>query len=230
MKPHLMTALLLLLVTFTTANAETCSCEAKDGSCSSSLSCPGGCIALCPSGACRASCVTDEIESPSRITLKIAKGNHQQVASALSRRTGRKIELSPYKKSDRFNFDFKDYPLWDVLEYVSRFGRLKIDGTPFETLQDIRHRIRSGEKISMCIRGVPVKSLVSYLSFLSGSPLMMVSGDAEVRLSSSLRDVSFNEIITRISTQAGVKIETKGTVLALNITKHSTPETGVRAQ
>jgi len=219
MKSYLIAALLVLLITFTPANAENCSCEAKDGSCSASLSCVGGCIAICPSGGdCMSTCVTDEIQSYSRITLKITRGSYKQVASALSSRTGRKIDLVPYKKSEKFNFDFKDYPLWDVLEYVSRFGKLKIDGTPFETFQKIRNRISSGEKISMCIRGASVKNVVSYLSFLSGSPLLVASGDTQVRLSSSLREVSLTEIINRISTQADVKIETKGAVLAQSIT------------
>lgn len=50
-------AVLLLVLTVSAVKAESCSCNAPDGSCSASISCSGGCVAICGSGgSCTAQC------------------------------------------------------------------------------------------------------------------------------------------------------------------------------
>lgn len=140
------------------------------------------------------------------VTLKETRAESKQIARVLAQVMRQEVEFVPYDASHKFNFDYKNTPLWEVLEDISQFGKLKIGGISFEDLQKIRRPMLTGAKMSMCIHNVPIKNLVSYLSFLRGLPISVVSGDENLRITLSLRDVTFNEIITRISAQTNAKL------------------------
>jgi hypothetical protein len=148
------------------------------------------------------------------VTLKVTKADGKQVASALARAIDKDVEFLPYDVSRKFDFDYKDTPLWNVLEDISKLGKLRVGGIDFDDLQKMRHPLLSGYKVSMCIRNATVKDVMSYLSFLTGLPLTVVSGNTEARVSSTLKEVSFDEIITSVSAQTGVKIVMTGTATA----------------
>lgn len=228
---HLFAAALLLPALFVHAAAESCSCTAADGSCTASISCPGGCIVMCPSDGCTGYCsgeggggstqepsatptpeegssVTAEMSPSKRITIKAVKANGQQIASELSRVSDREIEFTPRRASERFNFEFKNVELWDILNYLSDFGSLTIDGTDFEKLKKIRRAMAGNQRMSMCLHNAPVKDVTAYLSFLSGVPLSVTSGDGTSRVTASLKQVTLSEIIDGISARAGVRIAT----------------------
>lgn len=228
---QLSAAVLLLLTSFVYATAEDCACTAEDSSCSANISCPGGCLALCPSEGCTGHCVGEEggsgerpvttgtpegssvkaeMASSKRITIKAVKADGKQVAAELTRVTDRKIEFTQRRAADRFDFEFKNTELWDVLNYLSDFGVIKIDGTDFEQLKKIRRSLAGNQKVSMCLRAASVKDVASYLSFLSGVSVSVTSGDDKTRVTASLKEVTLSEIVSSISAQTGVEIATAG--------------------
>ena len=232
---HLSAAALLILASFVHAAADTCSCSADDGSCSVSFTCPHGCLAYCPSGGCRGVCLgvaydyldgslEDPVTAPTpegssvkaemlpskRIAIKVIKANGQQVASELTRVTGRKIEFKPYQATRRFDFYYDDAELWVILNHLSGFGALKLDGTDFEKLKRIRRALVGNEKMSVCLSEASVKDVTAYLSFLSGVPLSVASGDDAARVTVSLKQATLSEIIDGVSARAGVRIAAAG--------------------
>jgi hypothetical protein len=145
-----------------------------------------------------------------RVTLKI-EGTSKQIASALTRKASKQIEFTPRKGNEPFSVDFKNATLFDALDYLyTRFGGVRYGGVDFEKFHNIRSMMLKGEKLSLNFHNLPVKNVVAELSFLSGMPFYVVSGDAEAPLSISLENVTLDEVIDRVSAQTGVKIATEG--------------------
>lgn len=210
--PLTLPTLLLSLIAFTSIVAGqtvTCSCKASDGSCTPRVSCPHGCTALCGSNdACYASCGSINVDkSNARITLKIDKEDSETIAASLTSRSGRRITFIPRKKTDRFSFELNNDPVWNALKFLARRGTISVDGMDFEKLEELRRKLRKGEKVSVNFTDVSIRNAVAKLSFLSGLPFRVDSGDAEKKLSISLQEVTLSEIVSRISAETGAKIE-----------------------
>jgi len=205
---------LFLLNTSATAPFEDCSCTAADGSCSASVSCGGGCIAYCPSGACRASCIKNgdaaELELGSLmmrpVTVQFDRGSSRQVASELARITARQVAFTPNNPQERFNLDAKNIPLWDVLETLSQSGKVQIGGEEFSNLQAARKALVSGERMSICIRNASVQSVVREFAGMSGLPIRVTSGDPSAVLTLSMKGVTLEEALTQVSSYTGIQI------------------------
>lgn len=200
---------MLLSIPLPRVFAEDCSCSASDGSCSASVSCPGGCIAFCPSGGCRARCLSNYYETDLRqqVTLQMRDSSSKRLSAALARITGKEIVVSPNKPDETYTFDFKKAKLWDVLEVLSERGRVQIEGEDFGKLLRIRKAFLTGEKMSVCIRQAPVRYIVDQLATLSGFSIYTASGDPDALVTLSLKDVTLKEIAAEISQQTGVQIE-----------------------
>jgi hypothetical protein len=190
------------------ALAEDCSCAATDGSCSAGTSCPGGCIAYCPSGGCYAKCVGHrEIVYTDQVTLQMRNSNSRQLSAELARVTGKEVVISPNKPNETYTFDFKNAPLWDILEVLSDRAKVQIEGEDFGKLLRIRKAFLTDEKMSVCIRRTPVRYIVDQLASLSDLPIHLTSGNINTLVTLSLKDVTLKEIVAKISEQTGVQIE-----------------------
>jgi hypothetical protein len=211
MKSTLIVATLLLwLIAFTpAASAQTsCSCKAPDGKCETAVTCPHGCTALCGSkDACYTACGSVEADqSYARITLKVENKSSEEIASLLSRHSGRKIEFKPLRKNIRYSFELKNDPVWNALKFLNRRGSVLVDETPFDKLEELRRRVLKGEKVSVNFNDISARNALAKLSFMSGLPFRVESGDAEKLLSLSLQNVTLEEIVASISKQASITI------------------------
>jgi hypothetical protein len=200
---------LILIIPLHSVLAETCSCSATDGSCSVSITCPGGCTAYCPSGACRARCLNSfwETDFRQQVTLQMRGGSSRKLSTALARIIGKEIVVSPNKPDETYTFDFKNASLWDVLETLSENGTVQIEGEDFGKLLRIRKAFLTGEKMSVCIRQAHVRRLIDQLASLSGLSIRTTSGNIDTLVTLSLNDVTLKEIVAEISAQTGVQIE-----------------------
>ena len=208
----LFTCLLLLQLPLA-APFESCSCTADDRSCSASISCPGGCIAYCPSGACRATCskpgtaggeIGPILMKP--ITLHSRKGSSEHVASELARITAMQVSFVPNDRREKFNLDAKDIPLWDVLETLSVSGELKIGGEDFASLRAARQSIVSGERMKVCIHNASAQSVVDEFAGISGLPIRITAGDPQTIVNLTVQAATLDEAMAQISEQTGVQI------------------------
>jgi type II secretory pathway component GspD/PulD (secretin) len=157
---------------------------------------------------CYAACQGVDPDNPTaRISLKIKNKKSNKVTAELRRASGRNVVFESRGKNDRFTFEFNNHPVWDVLDRLSKRGKLLLDGTPFDRMKELRHKLSSGEKVSVNFTDIPVRNAVAKLSFLSGLPFRVESGDAGRLLSVSLDEVTLDEMVARISAESGVKIE-----------------------
>lgn len=211
--------LLLLLYAPVAATFEDCSCSAADGSCSASVSCPGGCIAVCPSGGCSAKCtktgggpggLSDEdgelFSLAMPVTMQHVGSSGKQIASDLSRITGQPVVFSPYRADDPISLDVKKAELWDVLDALSMSGKIQIGGDDFSKLQSIRSALVAGEKVTVCIHGATVQHVVAEFASLSGRKIKLTSGDPKAIVNVTVKDITFEGLIALIASQSGVEI------------------------
>ena len=210
--PLTIATLLLSLIMFApiaTGQTAICSCKAPDDSCTPRVRCPHGCTALCGSNdACYAGCGSVEVDnSYARITLKINNEDSETIAASLTSLSGRKIRFIPRKKTERLSFELNNDPLRNALKFLAKRGTVSVNGVNFESLEELRRKLRKGKKVSVNFTDLPVRNAVAELSFLSGFPLRVKSGDAEKIISISFQEVTLNEIVSRISVKTGVKIE-----------------------
>lgn len=214
-----LTALVLAVTLRNTSTAtpifDSCTCIADDGSCSASVTCPGGCLAYCPSRACRSQCLGGGGGKPQepiysmRVNLQLNKSNGKQIASELGRITAREVVFVPTNADATFSFDVKDAPLWNLLEMLSQDGSVRIGGEDFAQLQMIRRALTTGERMSVCIQNVPVKSLVKNLAELSGLNIRITSGDPKTLVSLSAREVTLDDIVAQVTAQTGVQVSVR---------------------
>lgn len=187
---------------------EECSCSAPDGSCSASASCPhGGCILQCVGqGDCLAECSGFYQVFGMETTLQLQNARYPQLVSELARISGRDIAFSPTKPDSVFNADYKRAVLWDILDMLSERGTVQIGGKDFEKLKRIRKALLSGTKISWCIGNTPVSTFVNDMASLTGLPLRITSGRPMTLINLKLQEVTFDEILVKVSEQTGTKI------------------------
>ena len=211
MKLPLTIAALLLssitLVPTATSQKQNCSCKAPDGSCEANVTCSRhGCTAICGSkDGCYAACGKDLLLT--RFTLKLVDKSSEQIASALSKHTGKQIEFVPRRRNDLFTIDIKGDDLWNTMEYLYERGVVTVNGVDWGKYRQIRRAALEGGKVSVDFNNISVRDALAHLSFLTGLPFRAESGDAEKVISISLGEVMLSEIISRISEQTGVKIE-----------------------
>jgi hypothetical protein len=208
-------ALLLLSITLAptiagqtaTGQRRTCSCKSSDASCEANVSCSRhGCTAICGSkDGCYAACGKDVLLT--HFTLKLVKQDGRQIAIALSEKTGKQIEFVPRRPNDRFTIDVEDNDVWDALEYLYDSGRVTVNGVDWEKYRQLRKAALDGGKMSVDFNNITVRDALAHLSFLTGLPFRVESGDAEQVITLSLREVTLGEIVSRISEQTGVKIK-----------------------
>lgn len=189
---------------------ESCGCAADDGSCSVSGSCPRGCLAYCPSGNCRVTCVggvSEQISDYSvTVSLRLAGANSHKVAAALTRLSGEQITFSPRRLDDTFSLDVQDQPLWNVLETLSARGSIQIGQEDFGHLQNVRQAFLSGERIAVCFHNVTAKRLATDLSSLTGRDVYVASGDPKAVVYFKGKALTFEEIVVAVSQAAGVQL------------------------
>lgn len=200
-------------VTPSRAPFQSCSCTADDNSCGVNGYCPYGCLAYCPPGNCRITCVgggyEDILDMSAPITMQLKNANSRKVAAELGRLTGAPVTFNPRQPDDTFNLDVKDKPLWEVLEELSSGGKIQIAKEDFGHLRGVRQSFLSGERISVCFHNVTAKRLAADLSFLSGRDVYVVSGNPKAIVDYTGKAVNFEEIVAQVSQSAEVQLEVR---------------------
>lgn len=188
-----------------------CSCSAPDGTCDASITCQGGCIAQCANnGDCYAHCGAFYEVLGMEATIQIQNGRYSQLVAELARISGRDVAFSPSRPDTVFNADYKRAILWDVLEMLSDRGTVQIAGQDFEKIKSLRQTLLSGERITLCVRGMPVNTFVNDMAGLTGLPLRITAGRPMAIVNVKLQNVTLNEILLKVSEQTGTKIIEEG--------------------
>lgn len=129
-----------------------------------------------------------------------------QLASKLAGITGSEFVFVPTNPDEPVNLDVKDMPLWDVLEVLSRRGKVQIGGQDFAKLQIVRKALVNGERMAVCINNISVQGVVEEFAGLSGLPIHVTSGDATALVILSVKETTLEEVLAQVSSQTGVEI------------------------
>jgi len=189
------------------SGGQTCSCTAPDGSCSVTITCPGGCVRYCGNkDDCWAECAGSFEDRTTVATVEIKDGTYPQLVKALRSSSGKDLEFIPTKPDARLDVVFKGAPLWNALEFLSDRGKLRIDGRDFEVLRKQRKVLLSGGRTSFSVKNRPVSTFVNDMSFLTGLHLRIVAGRRSAVVNIDLRNVTLRQILNLVSKQTGTKI------------------------
>ena len=215
MRISLTTACLIVLFlsihTQSAYSQTSCSCQnAGDKVCNKgAITCPDGCIAICSANhACYFSCRTNMLDD-TRLNLKFQKKEGQQIASALSKETGKTIDFAPYRENARrlYNFELKDSDIWPALVFLDKRGTVKINGIEFRRFREIQSEMKSEKKLSLRVNGIPAREVVSQLALMSQLPLQIQSGDPARLVFVEVNEMPLSDIIKQIAATANVKID-----------------------
>ena len=188
----------------------TCSCEnAGDKVCAKgAITCPDGCIAICSrNNACYFSCSTDMLHK--RVTIKVVQQDGVQMATVLSKETGKNIQFVPDRKNvgKLYDYELTNSDIWPALEFLDRRGTVTINRVDFRTFRKIQSGMKSGRKFSVRFRGEPAHVVVSRLTFMSQLNLEIKSGDPATRVFIEANQMSLRDILKEISNTARVEID-----------------------
>jgi hypothetical protein len=204
---HLLIPLALVLPT----DVQACSCTAPDGSCSASVSCPGGCDAIFAEGGyCSAECVNEGggpkppprpgpgslSEAPEgKIRLSAARIPGSRLAQLLSETTRGRLAFLPTLPDQLISVELKDVPLDQLPEILSRVGStaVRTEGATSPQAPEAESRI------STQVESVRTGDVARLLAEASGGRVAFRPSDPDKRISLELRDFpmhSLKEILT----------------------------------
>lgn len=190
-----------------------CSCGVGSGGCTASQTCPSPQIAICTCSATGCSSYCNGGDPPEGFSsnleaLSNAKDG-KEFNSILSRAAGKKIVFTPSSKSFTFDTDssrkFQNGRI-EMLEYLSNFGTVKVNGRDLKFWLDTRNDLLTGIEIAICSGGATVKSMLTELSFYTGKNYRVIAGDELTPVTQQLKGNGIQQILDKISTSYKVTI------------------------
>lgn len=200
-------ALLLALLTLAPAAAgQTCTCSAP-GKTSCSVTCSGGCSAVCVRKACWASCGDAESQQlRMRVTLTGNAFDAKAVSDQLTEQTGSKIVFTPRRPGGTHNFEHNNNSLYDVLTLLAKRGSVMVNGMDFRELQRLGAAMTGGGGASFKSDKLAVRKVLERLYLMTGRSFSVESGDPDALVSLSLPKATLREVIAGIEEKAKVKL------------------------
>ncbi|HVR97378.1 MAG TPA: hypothetical protein VMW27_12235 [Thermoanaerobaculia bacterium] len=176
------------------AHAATCSCTAPDRSCSASITCSGGCSAVCGNrGVCSSSCsgggglepyVDSLTASPdfgetadkrnSLVSLDIEEATAQDVSATLTELAGKSVVWVPQQSDSTVSMQVKDFPLDALLTGLAKRGAVAVGGRA----QEKRPASSRNPDLS---RTVTIQALGADATLLSNLLGELLQGTVELR-------------------------------------------------
>jgi hypothetical protein len=171
---------------------ERCSCSSSDGSCEVSVTCAAGCTQFCGNGGnCYAYC----------------SGYFAQLRSA----SPPQLQASKSSQLDTVSSDRSKPRLYlDVLETLSDHSTVSTSKQDIERLKRLRKALLSGEKFSLCVYNTPLDTFINDTASLTGLSLRTASDSTHAIVNVKLRDVTLDDILSKVSEQIGTTIIKEG--------------------
>lgn len=149
---------LLLSMSSPVSGQNTCSCEAPDrklgedgkwqGCKINNVTCRDGCTALCGTkDGCYQSCRIDILNQ--RITMEVLGKTGAEIVFLLSDSTHKKIQFAPNKRNklDRYNFSIKNDDIYNVLSFLNKRGKVKVNDVDFAEFERMRNAMTKGRRM-----------------------------------------------------------------------------------
>lgn len=140
--------------------------------------------------------------------MKFVKKTGEEIAAALSAKTGMRIQFTPYPRNvgRKYDLELKNDDLYNALNWLSNRGTVRFEGSDFYKFRELRKQVRGGKRFSVNLLGMTAQDAVVRLAFASGKRFHIRSGDPTRVISLSMQDATLNEILDRLEETADVRI------------------------
>jgi hypothetical protein len=210
--------MLVLVAVAPLSLGEDCSCSAPDGSCTASISCTGGCIAICGSGGnCSSSCSGEGSrpkqenqglrtapvplratpaapgEEAPRASLEAIDVGAQEVSTMLSNLAGRQITFVPNLIGERLSITAKNVPVDEIIAAVTRYGAVGHQPGRVEGVD-----VALDELVSLQAKNVTADALAGMVEALSGGRAVFAPADPDTRISMEVKSVRLGDLLSHL--------------------------------
>ncbi len=205
------------------AVAETCSCSL--GECSASITCAGGCSAICSASRCEAYCsgggFGEEYKTApvagaldQRISVDAAGVTATELATMITRNTGIVLAIVPQNPAEQLWLEVKDMPLREVLLTLAPSGLAGILAGPGQTAHKGQDDRLGAHLLSLAAQTAKSESLAAFVQQISAGRATFVPRQPGEIISSQVKDFPFAEWLQRLAKFGEVALDGKR-ILAL---------------
>lgn len=201
--------LFLFVITSLYTNAqESCSCSGNG--CSASQTCPAGksAVCVCSASGCSSSCQSG-VDLPDAIPESDLQNTKvDEFSRVLSSAFGKTIRFTPAKDYKSPNFGSKQITSnnWEILENLSKNGKLTVNGHKIEFWKGIRKTLLEGGEFKICVGDASVLRVINEISFISGKRFTVLSGDVDKKLTGQIAGNNLYEVVESLRKVSGVTI------------------------
>lgn len=223
----LLMAVLVLLVGGQEVLASSCSCTAPDGSCSASITCSGGCIAVCGTGGnCSAECSAsggggtkgqrqlpaplddDPTAGPDQgqlVNLDIQSATSLDISEVLSAQLDRPVAFVNAEPEDVLTLHAVDFPVDELIDWLRRFGSVAVSDKPVAA-PGSGLGVPSDHRVTLQASDASPQTLVELLGEILSSEVRFVPRDPELRISVDVKDASVGEVLELLERYGTVEV------------------------
>jgi len=201
---------LMLFVCSDLASARCCQCTANDGSCSASICCAGGCLAVC---APQDNCVS---ECASLLTVKDAAGLDRTVtvkgedipglAKALAQETGLAIAVQAWPGTEALQINANDFPARRLLEVLSGYADITINGRSFHPANEKLGALALDELVSLEFLDSDQAAISKALTRVLHAPVEFVAAEDGMTLNMDLQDVTLRQALKALARVGTIRV------------------------
>lgn len=212
----------VLLFTPALALASSCSCTAPDGSCNTSVTCTGGCWAICGTeGKCGSGCSNTQTPRPEnqylstppaadedRLALTAQHLTGSDLSLLLSEHLGHEVSFVPLRPGETFSIDVSGMPPGQLLIALAEFGAVATSHAevPDHAQGAASHRVPDTDitlKIDS-VRGGEVAGVLN--AFLARTGLTLVAGNPDEELSVDVQGMDLETFLQGLQATTSLKL------------------------
>ena len=130
------------------------------------------------------------------LMTKLRASDASEYGAILSSALGKQITFTALDKNVQLGNLGSPRTHWDILEYLSQNGELKINGRGMEEWQKIRNVFAA--EPGFCNKNVSVGTLLNELTFFTGRRFTVAAGNADAKLNFELKGLSLAEILAAL--------------------------------
>lgn len=179
-----------------------CACN-SGGEGTASVKCDGPCYAVCSAEGCGAAC--GRLPGSTRMSLTVNYQTVETTIQILNRPNGDKVSIRYFNESGRHakvNFQYDFVTLLDVIEPMTQYGTIFINGVEINHLIKLKQSIKNNpaQPISLSLKKQSPFFVENFLSYLAGNKLSFTEKPT------ALISLEANHLpLARIIEQAGLK-------------------------
>lgn len=199
--------------------ADSCACSAPDHSCNTSISCTGGCYALCGSGGqCSSGCEAGggdpgsngprhdhRVLPGSRVSLSETNLTAADIASLLTDALGSTVQFAPVDPDQTYSIDVINFPREDLAQVLAKFGAVAVGGRA----EDIARAGDVGDaEVTIRLEGTTLGQVVGLVEKLvKDSGVRIHVTDPERPFNLDIQRMPLNDLLTALVGMGAIDLE-----------------------